>query len=293
MNRATPNTDPKPTPHRFTRVLTAGIAVAALACGGLAVGGAASAAPTGVSVADLKLSAPLRDAKPTKTVAAFVRTTGQGALEVDAKAKGGDLTQSRRQSSAAADRVEAIQSTVAAVRSAVKRADADATELYSTEYTVPGVAIVADVSAFTEIAKRSDVLSIAPLLPKKVVQPERNASADAAPSGVDPDRVPAGADGVTPKNAASDLYPWLPIGMFFEHEMNAAAFLKDARIPVAIVAGERDTLIRPARTEALRRRVPNLVFDRTIRGAGHNDIYHRPEFQQSMRDALAAIATKG
>ena len=72
----------------------------------------------GISVADLKLSAPLRDAKPTKTVAAFVRTTGQGALEVDAKAKGGDLTKSRTQSSAAKNRVEAIQSTVAAVRSA-------------------------------------------------------------------------------------------------------------------------------------------------------------------------------
>jgi len=206
LNRATPNTDPKPTPHRFTRVLTAGIAVAALACGGLAVGGAASAAPAGIPVADLKLSAPLRDAKPTKTVAAFVRTTGQGALEVDAKAKGGDLTQSRRQSSAAADRVEAIQSTVAAVRSAVKRADADATELYSTEYTVPGVAVVADVDAFRKIAERSDVESIIPLTPKKIVEPTVNENADAAPSGVDPSLVRPGADGVTPKNAASDVY---------------------------------------------------------------------------------------
>lgn len=95
------------------------------------------------------------------------------------------------------------------------------------------------------------------------------------------------------KAAASDLYPWLPIGMFFEHEMDTAAFLKGTETPVAILAGERDTLILPARTDALRRQVPNLVYDRTIRGAGHNDIYHRPEFQQSMRDALAAIATKG
>lgn len=206
MNRATPNTDPNPTPHRFTRVLTAGIAVAALACGGLAVGGAASAAPAGISVADLKLSAPLRDAKPTKTVAAFVRTTGQGALEVDAKAKGGDLTKSRTQSSAAKNRVEAIQSTVAAVRSAVKRADADATELYSTEYTVPGVAVVADVDAFRKIAERSDVESIIPLTPKKIVEPTVNENADAAPSGVDPSLVQPGVDGVAPKNAASDVY---------------------------------------------------------------------------------------
>ncbi|ROQ17659.1 subtilase family protein [Curtobacterium sp. PhB171] len=206
LNRATPNHDPNPNSHRIARVLTAGIAAVALTCGGLAVGGAASAAPTGVSVADLKLSAPLRDAKPTKTVAAFVRTTGQGALEVDAAAKGGDLAKSRTQSSGAKSRVKAIESTTAAVRAAVKRADADSTELYSTEYTVPGVAVVADVSALQDIAKRSDVESIIPLTPKKIVEPTVNADASAAPSGVDPSLVKPGADGVSPKNAASDVY---------------------------------------------------------------------------------------
>ena len=91
------------------------------------------------------------------------------------------------------------------------------------------------------------------------------------------------------KAAASDLYPWLPIGPFFEHEMNAAEFLKGAKLPVAIIAGGYDTLIRPARTEALRQKVPNLVFDRTIAQAGHNDIYFRPEFELAMREALAAL----
>jgi len=32
--------------------------------------------------------------------------------------------------------------------------------------------------------------------------------------------------------------------------------------------------------------VPNLVFDRTIQAAGHNDIYSRPEFEGAMREAL-------
>jgi len=91
------------------------------------------------------------------------------------------------------------------------------------------------------------------------------------------------------KAAASDLYPWLPIAPFFEHEFATAAYLKGAKLPVAIIAGEYDTLIRPARTDALRQRVPNLVFDRTIAAAGHNDIYHRPDFQAAMREALAAV----
>jgi len=95
------------------------------------------------------------------------------------------------------------------------------------------------------------------------------------------------------KSAASDLYPWLPIATFFEHELNTAAYLKDAKVPVALISGDRDTLIRPARTQALRRQVPNLVYDRTIDGAGHNDIYHRPEFQQAMAEALEALHAPG
>ena len=91
------------------------------------------------------------------------------------------------------------------------------------------------------------------------------------------------------KTAASDLYPWLPIGPFFEHEMDAAECLKDTKLPVAIIAGEYDTLIRPVRTQALRGQVPNLAFDRTIEGAGHNDIYLRPEFLAAMREALEAL----
>lgn len=90
--------------------------------------------------------------------------------------------------------------------------------------------------------------------------------------------------------AASDLYPWMPIGPFFEHEMNAAALLRDSDVPVAILAGERDNLIRPARTDGLRRQVRNLVFDRTVAGAGHNDIYHRSDFQRDMRAALDALS---
>lgn len=91
------------------------------------------------------------------------------------------------------------------------------------------------------------------------------------------------------KAAAADLFPWLPIGPFFEHEIDAAALLAGNPVPVAILAAERDTLIRPARTEGLRKAVANARFDRTIGGAGHNDIYQRPDFRQAMREALAAL----
>lgn len=91
------------------------------------------------------------------------------------------------------------------------------------------------------------------------------------------------------KAAAADLFPWLPVGLFFHDEMDAASFLSKSDVPVAIVAAEHDTLIRPARTEGLRQKARRLLFDRTIRGAGHNDIYQRPEFADAMRDALAKL----
>lgn len=91
------------------------------------------------------------------------------------------------------------------------------------------------------------------------------------------------------KAVAQGMYPWLPIGRFFNHEIDAAGPLERSSVPVALVAGQRDDLIPPARTKALRRRVKNLAFERTIAGAGHNDIYARSDFQAAMREALDAL----
>lgn len=104
----------------------------------------------------------------------------------------------------------------------------------------------------------------------------------------------AGVILVTPfdslKSVAQHIYPWLPVGLFFEHEFPAASDLAGARIPVAIIAAGEDEIIPAARTEALRRQLPNLVFNRTIDGAGHNDIYQRSDFQHSLREAMGAVA---
>ena len=91
------------------------------------------------------------------------------------------------------------------------------------------------------------------------------------------------------KAVAQSMFPWLPIGPLFQHEIDAAGGLHRNRVPVAIIAGERDEIVPAQRTDTLRSRVPNLVFDRTIARAGHNDIYARSDFQEAMRDALAAI----
>jgi pimeloyl-ACP methyl ester carboxylesterase len=103
----------------------------------------------------------------------------------------------------------------------------------------------------------------------------------------------AGVILVTPfdslKAVAQSMYPWIPIGPFFEHEIDAAAALKGSKVPVAIIAAEFDQIVLAERTAALRKVVPNLVYHRTIAGAGHNDIYSRSEFQEDMRAALKAV----
>lgn len=91
------------------------------------------------------------------------------------------------------------------------------------------------------------------------------------------------------KAVAGELYPWLPVGPFFEHEIDTLDRLKGSRIPVAMLSAEKDEIIPAARTAALRAQVPNLVFDRTIAASGHNDIYSRSDFQVAMREAMAAV----
>jgi pimeloyl-ACP methyl ester carboxylesterase len=103
----------------------------------------------------------------------------------------------------------------------------------------------------------------------------------------------AGAILVTPFDSltavAAGQLRWLPVRLLFHNPMEPAAALRGKAVPVAILAGGADDLVRPERTDALRAGLANSVYDRTIRGAGHNDIYGRSDFHEAMRAALAAV----
>jgi pimeloyl-ACP methyl ester carboxylesterase len=93
------------------------------------------------------------------------------------------------------------------------------------------------------------------------------------------------------KGVAQSMYPWLPIGPLFVHEIDAAGPLRTSHVPVAIIAAEYDQIVPRERTAALRGVVPELVYDRTIARAGHNDIYARSDFHEAMRDALERVTS--
>ena len=98
---------------------------------------------------------------------------------------------------------------------------------------------------------------------------------------------------VTPFDSLAALsaghYPWLPVRLMLRHAMEPAEDLRASPVPVAILSGGVDTTVPPARTEALRRAIPNLVFSQTFPRSGHNDIYDNPGFRPAIRDALALM----
>lgn len=88
------------------------------------------------------------------------------------------------------------------------------------------------------------------------------------------------------KAVVASMYPWAPIGPFFRHQIDAAGPLQQSQVPAAIIAAADDEIVARERTDALRNVVKKLVYDETICGAGHNDIYARSDFQDAMRKAL-------
>lgn len=89
--------------------------------------------------------------------------------------------------------------------------------------------------------------------------------------------------------AASQHYPWLPVPWLLRHDIRSAELLAARQTPVAIVAAGADEVIPPERTEALRRSLPQLVFDATLSEARHNTIFVDPRFPVAMRSAMAAV----
>lgn len=91
------------------------------------------------------------------------------------------------------------------------------------------------------------------------------------------------------KNVARQTYWWLPVTLLMRHDLDAAASLQNSAVPVAIIAAERDGLVRPERTAALRVAVRNLRHDVTLPGATHNDIFLHPHFDRALREALERV----
>ena len=89
---------------------------------------------------------------------------------------------------------------------------------------------------------------------------------------------------------AREHYPWVPVGWLLRHRMSTVEALRGAAAtPTALITAGRDTIVPAQRSVAVREAIATPVLDRTIAGAGHNDLYARPDFRAAMTEALAAV----
>jgi uncharacterized protein len=89
------------------------------------------------------------------------------------------------------------------------------------------------------------------------------------------------------KALAREHFSWAPTGLLLRHRMPTIDLVKDRRTPTALISAGRDTIVPPRRTEPLRSVISNLILDRTIADAGHNDLYDHPGFAAAIREAVA------
>jgi pimeloyl-ACP methyl ester carboxylesterase len=90
---------------------------------------------------------------------------------------------------------------------------------------------------------------------------------------------------------AREHFAWAPVGMLLRHHMPTLELAREAPLPTALIVAGRDTMVPARRSAPLRKAIPNLVLDRTIADAGHNDLYDHPAFIESMREALDRIGS--
>jgi uncharacterized protein len=88
---------------------------------------------------------------------------------------------------------------------------------------------------------------------------------------------------------ARDTFPWLPVGLFFRHDMPVADMLADSTVPIAAIIAGNDSIIPARRSHALLDRLPSPAHVTTIGNVGHNDIFGDPRFGPALRDAVAAV----
>lgn len=162
--------------HRArTRILAAltGLALAATAAGTAVASDSSATQPlaVGVSKASVPLSlAPAQKfggnlATATGPISVYVQFQGQGAFDAtQPQSVKDDPKTAPVNATAAVKKIRAnIESTAASVTS-----EAAGTHLYTTTNTIPGAGITADAANIRELAKRTDVVKITPIVAKTV-----------------------------------------------------------------------------------------------------------------------------
>jgi len=82
-------------------------------------------------------------------------------------------------------------------------------------------------------------------------------------------------------------FPWVPTALL-RYPLDTGTTVAQLTAPLLLMHGEQDQLITPQHSESLRQRQPRARLVR-VPGAAHNDLQRFEQYQQALREALAAL----
>ena len=83
---------------------------------------------------------------------------------------------------------------------------------------------------------------------------------------------------------AADHHPWVPAALL-PYPLDTGTAVGQLHTPLLLVHGDRDTLIAPRHSDALRELNPQARVHR-VPGAGHNDLQEFDDYRMVLRAAL-------
>jgi fermentation-respiration switch protein FrsA (DUF1100 family) len=83
-----------------------------------------------------------------------------------------------------------------------------------------------------------------------------------------------------------EAYPWLPVAWLLRHPFDSAARAPGIHVPVLILTGSADTIIKPHHSEKLAKAWGGPVDRVSLEGFGHNDLDLDPRYASAIRSFL-------
>jgi uncharacterized protein len=88
-------------------------------------------------------------------------------------------------------------------------------------------------------------------------------------------------------DVGSHHYPWLPVGLLLRDRFPVLEHVRESQVPTVVVRGTADEVVPTSLSEQVAQAAPELVEERVLRGARHNDpVMFGPE----VADAVGRLA---
>jgi len=85
------------------------------------------------------------------------------------------------------------------------------------------------------------------------------------------------------RDVAVEAYPWLPVRFLLRHPFDSHALAARIHVPLLVLVGTADDIIRPHHSEKLAAAWGGPVERRDFLGFGHNDLDLHPDYAQALR----------